>query len=84
MPLQRRNGRFQVFSRLDKESGNYVWTCARVERGQLHILFFDSDWHVVMKAAQMMSQDRIGEFQQWLTGYNSLTRTNPKENHHVC
>ena len=69
--LRKRNGKFLVFSRLDKETGKRVWHAAKVEKGQLNILVTDFEWIVAARAAEMISTGRMTEFGTWLDGYNS-------------
>ena len=71
MTLKRRNGRFLVFSRIDKTTQDRIWIAGKVEKGMLNILVTDRDWNVAIKAVEMLSVGKITEFGQWLDGYNA-------------
>jgi len=70
MPLPRRNGRFQVFSRLDKEKDCRLWCVAKVEQGQLKILETSSSWRITMEAAELAATGRRTEMGKWLDSYD--------------
>ena len=66
MSLSRRNGAIQVFSRLDKATGFYVWVAAKVERGQLNILCVSTSWNNAYNIALAMAAGQLGDVYNWL------------------
>ena len=69
--LARRNGRILVFSRYNKDQNCIYWHAGQVERGQVKLLVSAREWIVAMRAAELLSSGRIGEFGNWLDGYNA-------------
>lgn len=66
MPLQRRNGRFQVFSRIRKSDQRRVWFAAKIVQGQPYIFLTNENWYPVMTEAVKAASGKVDEFQKQL------------------
>lgn len=72
MSLQRKNNRIQVFSRLNKSTGFYVWVVATVERGSINVIASSSSWHAAYQAALRIGSGQTGDLLNWLNPQDTV------------
>jgi hypothetical protein len=68
--LARRNGKFLVFSRFDKDTYSFTWCVAKVEKGMLNVLLTTKQWKIAITGAELLSTGKISEFYALLKDHN--------------